>query len=138
MVRRSPFFVSSVCSRCAREQPSRNVPHPTWSAVRWIKSDAAKVKDDPIPFLNNNARNFKIDGVYKVDSRSLKRQRFAFPLGLGLFGVIMFLGFYGKDYEKYVRMWSSETIDPIHLGEGHDQTAQEHVDQFVPNGNEKH
>ena len=108
---------------------SSTLSPPSRSATRGIKSAAAK--DNPIPFLNNNARKFNIDGVYKVDSRGLRRQKFALPLGLCLFGVIMYLGFNGKDYEKYVQLWNTEMIEP---SEGQGQAT---LEQTVPDGIEK-
>ena len=136
-VRSSSLFFDSVCKVtgvytagqvCFRaERVSKK-----FSSARWIKSDAA-TRENPIPFLDNKARNFKIDDVYKVDSRSLKRQRFALPLGLGLFGVLMFLAFYGGDYEKYIQFWKIEASEPVNSGESRVQS----MGQSIPEKSEK-
>ena len=56
------------------------------------------VKDDAIPFLQSKAHKFRVDNAYTVDSaKDRSRQRFALPLGLGVFGVIMYFGFL-RDY----------------------------------------
>lgn len=56
------------------------------------------VKDDAIPFLQSKAHKFKVDDAYTVDSvKDRSRQRFALPLGLGIFAVIMYFGFL-RDY----------------------------------------
>ena len=54
-----------------------------------------KVESDrPVPFLSSRARNFKVDDAYRVDPATRRKQRYAIPLGFGLFGVIMYLGFF--------------------------------------------
>ena len=55
-------------------------------------------KDDAIPFLQSQAHKFRVDDAYTVDSaKDRLRQRFALPLGLGIFAVIMYFGFF-RDY----------------------------------------
>lgn len=55
-------------------------------------------KDDTIPFLQSKARKFKVDDAYSVDTaRDQSRQKFALPLGVGIFTVVMYFGFF-RDY----------------------------------------
>ena len=50
--------------------------------------------EKPVPFLSSRARNFKVDDAYRVDPATRRKQRYAIPLGFGLFGVIMYFGFF--------------------------------------------
>lgn len=56
----------------------------------------AQKSDDPIPFLQSDARKFKVDNVYSVEPEDRHRQRYALPLGFTLFGVVMYFGFIRK------------------------------------------
>lgn len=123
------YTVGQGCNRAGLV--SKKCSHPTGSsALRWITSGS-----NPIPFLDNKARSFKIDDVYKVDSKSLKRQRFALPLGLSLFGVIMFFAFYGGDYEKYVQFWKIEASEPA-INSGAGESSGQSI-QLIPDENKK-
>lgn len=55
-------------------------------------------KDDAIPFLQSQAHKFRVDDAYTVDStKDRSRQKFALPLGVGIFVIIMYFGFL-RDY----------------------------------------
>ena len=55
-------------------------------------------KDDSIPFLQSKAHNFRVDDAYTVDTaKDRSRQKVALPLGVGIFAVIMYIGFF-RDY----------------------------------------
>ena len=49
--------------------------------------------DKPLPFLETPARQHKLRDSFEVDKAARKRQRFAIPLGLTIFGIIMYMGF---------------------------------------------
>jgi len=53
-------------------------------------------RGDPIPFLESKARKFKVDDAYRVHPKTAHKQRYAMPLGLTLFSVIIYLGFVRK------------------------------------------
>ena len=53
-------------------------------------------RGDPIPFLESKARSFKVDDAYRVKPKTARKQRYAMPLGLTLFTVIIYLGFVRK------------------------------------------
>ena len=58
-------------------------------------ADKTVVKDDAIPFLQSQAHKFKVDDAYTVDSpKDRSRQKFALPLGVGVFAVIIYFGFF--------------------------------------------
>lgn len=57
-------------------------------------------KDDSIPFLHSKAHKFKVDDAYTVDTtKDRARQKFALPLGVSIFTVIIYFGFI-RDYKK--------------------------------------
>lgn len=56
-------------------------------------------KSDPLPFLKSKARKFKVDDAYSVEPTVVRKQRYAIPLGLTLFTVLIYLGFVRK-YDK--------------------------------------
>ena len=63
----------------------------------WTNSKV-KVKDDAIPFLQSEARKFKVDDAYSVDTvKDQKRQKYAVPLGLCIFSIIIYFSFI-RDY----------------------------------------
>lgn len=61
-------------------------------------------KDRPKPFLNSEAHRFKVMDAYVLTEKEQKRGRFAIPIGLAAFGVVVYMGFireYGhKDKSK--------------------------------------
>jgi hypothetical protein len=59
---------------------------------------AVKDDSDAIPFLQSQAHKFRVDNAYTVDSsKDRSRQKLALPLGVGIFAVIMYFGFF-RDY----------------------------------------
>ena len=77
--------------------PARTLHSTSHKQARPSAADKT-VKDDAIPFLQSQAHKFRVDDVYTVDStKDQSRQRFALPLGLGIFAVIMYVGFF-RDY----------------------------------------
>ena len=56
-------------------------------------------KSDPIPFLKSKARKFKVDDAYSVEPNVVRKQRYAIPLGLTLFTILIYLGFV-RNYDK--------------------------------------
>ena len=56
------------------------------------------MKDDAIPFLQSAARKFKVDDAYSVDAvKDRQRQKYAVPLGLCIFSIIIYFSFI-RDY----------------------------------------
>ena len=55
----------------------------------------SRKKDQPIPFLNSPARHRKLKHVLEVDET--RTQRYAVPLGLGLFALLIYFGFREHD-----------------------------------------
>ena len=55
-------------------------------------------RNDAIPFLQSQAHKFRVDDAYTVDSaKDRSRQKLALPLGVGIFALIMYFGFF-RDY----------------------------------------
>lgn len=79
-------------ARTLHSTSHKQAPRPSQAA------DKTVVKDDSIPFLQSQAHKFKVDDAYTVDSpKDRSRQKFALPLGVGVFAVIMYFGFF-RDY----------------------------------------
>ena len=49
--------------------------------------------NEPLPFLKSKAGRFKVDNAYSIEPKGVRRQRYALPLGITIFGVIMYFGF---------------------------------------------
>lgn len=55
-------------------------------------------EDDAIPFLQSEAHKFKVDDAYSVDTvKDQQRQKYAVPLGLCIFIIIIYFSFI-RDY----------------------------------------
>ena len=76
-------------------QPHYEHRHHTHEIKRYL-SQKVDGNKDPVPFLSSQARKFKVDDAYRVDPAARRKQRYAIPLGFGLFGVIMYFGFFRK------------------------------------------
>ena len=86
--------------RCWRACGGRiQLPWSRSSAIRWY---AKQLKtDDPIPFTKSKARNFRVvEDVMSVEEKKLNRRNYATHLGLALFAVIIYFGFFRKENEN--------------------------------------
>lgn len=69
-------------------------------ATRGLSSRPQRSSATPIPFLSSKAAKFKVDNLYRVEHDVKHRQRYAFPLGITVFALIIYFGFlrnYGDD-----------------------------------------
>ena len=73
-----------------------------WSRSSAIRGYAKQLKtNDPIPFTKSKARNFRVvEDVMSVEKKKLNRSNYATPLGLGMFAIIIYFGFFRKENEN--------------------------------------
>lgn len=98
--------------------PQRVFSRLSTSYSKWAKAlDSKDTKDDAVPFLQSKAHKFKVDDAYSVDTvKDRSRQRFSLPLGLGIFGVIIYFGFlrdYGKEDKSVVAFLTKDISDKL-------------------------
>lgn len=108
------FFVLQNCTTPWR---ANSVSCIKYLATQTTKTAAYSMgKDKPKPFLNSKAHAFKVADSYKVTEKEHKRGRFAIPIGMTLFGVVVYMGFireYGEADKAKVEFLFKDISDKI-------------------------
>ena len=64
-------------------------------------NNSEKATEDAVPFLQSRAHTFKVKDTYSTDSTNDKRrQKYSIPLGMVMFGVLLYFGFVREYNEK--------------------------------------
>lgn len=73
-------------------------------------------EDKPNSFLNSEAHKHKVFHEYFVTSTDDKKGKYAFPLGLALFGFVVYIGFireYGEKDQERVALLTRDISDRV-------------------------
>ena len=95
-------MASFVARSCTKSWRNNTVNYATkYVATRRTKTASYSTgKDKPKPFLNSQAHAFKVNHSFMLTEKEQKRGRFAIPIGMAIFGVIVYMGFIRKYGEK--------------------------------------
>ena len=64
-------------------------------------SNLETATEDAVPFLQSRAHTFKVKDTYSTDStKDKRRQKYSIPLGMVMFGVLLYFGFVREYNEK--------------------------------------
>ena len=63
----------------------------------WRSFSSRRNGDAPLSYMNSKAKNYRLRDTMMVDEKMLSRQRYSIPLGVSIFGLLMYF-FYWRDY----------------------------------------